>query len=67
MPRQDRGKDWATMGHDKGFPYRDIVPLTSCHDTESVSRQDSTNKRASARATYELCRNRELSVATDFP
>ena len=36
---QDRGWDWATMGRDKGFPCRDIVPLTSCCNTETVSQK----------------------------
>ena len=29
----------ATMGCDRGFPCRDIVPLISCHDKEIVSQQ----------------------------
>ena len=38
VSRQGRGWDWATMGREKGFPCRDIVPLTSCCDKEIVSR-----------------------------
>ena len=39
VSRQGRGWEWATMGRDRGFPCRDIVPLTSCRDKEIVSRR----------------------------
>ena len=79
MSRQGRAWDKATMGCDRGFPCHDIVPLTSCRDTEIVSRPSVAkagrnfvvtkqhNERAPTLATDEFCCDKELSVTTDFP
>ena len=48
------------MGRDRGFPCRDIVPLTSCRDIEIVSRKSMAKVRKRYVATRTLCHDRTV-------